>query len=169
MSAVQSVAGYGSERDEVQRAAVRESITAGAALTGPYVAMNVAAAFIAGFGLMENSPAVIIGAMLIAMLFGPIVGISMALAEADLRLLSRAFFAEVVGAVCVVAVGLLIGFSTRHLVIGSEILNRTAPGLLDLLIALVGGLDMLNPVDRVHACYHLPEHAIAPAVVERII
>lgn len=140
MSAVQSAAGGGSERDEVQRAAVRESVTAGAALTGPYVAMNVAAAFIAGFGLMENSPAVIIGAMLIAMLFGPIVGISMALAEADLRLLSRAFFAEVVGAICVLAVGLLIGFSTRHLVIGSEILNRTAPGLLDLLIALVGGL-----------------------------
>jgi uncharacterized hydrophobic protein (TIGR00271 family) len=102
--------------------------------------MNLAAAFIAGFGLMENSPAVIIGAMLIAMLFGPIVGISMALAEADLRLLGRAFFVEVVGAVCVLAVGLLIGFSTRHLVIGSEILNRTAPGLLDLLIALVGGL-----------------------------
>src|SRR5271165_4998415 len=95
---------------------------------------------IAGFGLMENSPAVIIGAMLIAMLFGPIVAIAMALAEADLRLLTRAVVAEVVGVVCVLAVGLLIGFSTRHLVIGSEILNRTAPGLLDLLIALVGGL-----------------------------
>jgi len=140
MSTVMSAAGPSPETIEAQRAAIRESVTAGAALTGPYVAMNVAAAFIAGFGLMENSPAVIIGAMLIAMLFGPIVGISMALAEADLRLLSRAFFAEVVGAVCVLAVGLLIGFSTRHLVIGSEILNRTAPGLLDLLIALVGGL-----------------------------
>ena len=74
------------------------------------------------------------------MLFGPIVGISMALAEADLRLLARALVAEIVGAVCVLAVGLLIGVSTRHLVIGSEILNRPVPGLLDLLIALVGGL-----------------------------
>jgi len=123
-----------------RRAAICESVIAGAALTGPYLGMNVAAAFIAGFGLMENSPAVIIGAMLIAMLFGPIVGIAMALAKADLRLLSRALVAEAVGAVCVFAVGCLIGLVTRHLTIGSEILNRTAPNLLDLLIALVGGL-----------------------------
>src|SRR5580700_4117419 len=68
---------------EVRRRAIRESVIAGAALTGPYLAMNVAAAFVAGFGLMENSPAVIIGAMLIAMLFGPIIGIAMALAKAD--------------------------------------------------------------------------------------
>jgi len=102
--------------------------------------MNGAAAFIAGFGLMENSPAVIIGAMLIAMLFGPIVGIAMALAEADLRLLRQTLAAEVVGAACVVGVGCFIGLSTRHLEIGSEILNRSAPNLLDLLIALVGGL-----------------------------
>src|SRR5271167_239900 len=87
MSAVLSAAGPNPGTTEAQRAGIRESVTAGAALTGPYVAMNVAAAFIAGFGLMENSPAVIIGAMLIAMLFGPIVAIAMALAEADLRLL----------------------------------------------------------------------------------
>src|SRR5271169_2788843 len=125
---------------EHRRAVISESVISGAALTGSYIAMNVAATLIAGFGLLENSPAVIIGAMLIAMLFGPIVGIAMALAEADLPLLGRALQAEVVGAVCVLAVGFLIGLSTRHLVIGSEILDRTAPGLLDLLIALVGGL-----------------------------
>ena len=140
MNAAQSAAILGRGTTAAQHAAIRESVTAGAALTGPYLAMNIAAAFIAGFGLMENSPAVIIGAMLIAMLFGPIVGIAMALAEADLRLLGQALVAEFVGAACVLAVGLLIGFSTRQLVIGSEILNRTAPSLLDLLIALVGGL-----------------------------
>ena len=126
--------------NEARRAAIRESVIAGAALNSSYLAMNVAAAFIAGFGLMENSPAVIIGAMLIAMLFGPIIGIAMAIAIADLRLLGRAVVAEVIGAACVLAVGCLIGLSTRHLTIGSEILNRTAPNLLDLLIALIGGL-----------------------------
>src|SRR5271157_3293448 len=64
MSAVLPAAGPSLETTEAQRAGIRESVTAGAALTGPYVAMNMAAAFIAGFGLMENSPAVIIGAML---------------------------------------------------------------------------------------------------------
>jgi len=140
MSAAQPAEVLNCQTTGARRAAIRESVTAGAGLTRPYLAMNVGAAFIAGFGLMENSPAVIIGAMLIAMLFGPIVGIAMALAEADLRLLRRTLAAEVVGAACVVAVGCLIGLSTRHLEIGSEILNRTAPNLLDLLIALVGGL-----------------------------
>jgi len=137
MSAAQPAGAPNYQTTDARRAAIRESVTAGAALTRPYLAMNVAAAFIAGFGLMENSPAVIIGAMLIAMLFGPIVGIAMALAEADLRLLRRALAAEVVGAACVVGIGCLIGLSTRHLEIGSEILNRSAPNLLDLLIALV--------------------------------
>src|SRR6478672_9589017 len=122
MSAAESTVGPDLETTRIERAGVRKSVAAGAALTGPYLAMNVAAAFIAGFGLMENSPAVIIGAMLIAMLFGPIVGIAMALAEADLRLLRRTLAAEVVGAACVVGVGCLIGLSTRHLGIGSEIL-----------------------------------------------
>ena len=54
--------------------------------------MNLAAALIAGFGLIENSPATIIGAMLIAMLYGPIVGIGLGLAEADLQLLGRSLF-----------------------------------------------------------------------------
>jgi len=140
MNAAQPAAKTNLQIIETQRATIRKSVTDGAALTGPYLATNVAAAFIAGFGLMENSPAVIIGAMLIAMLYGPILGIAMALAEADLRLLGRALVAEVVGAICVLAIGCVIGVSTRQLVVGSEILDRTAPNLLDLLIALVGGL-----------------------------
>jgi uncharacterized hydrophobic protein (TIGR00271 family) len=102
--------------------------------------MNLAAALIAGFGLIENSPAVIIGAMLIAMLYGPIVGIALGLAEANLRLLGRSFLSEIVGAALVLAAGWVIGISTRDLTIGSEILGRTSPNLIDLLIALVGGL-----------------------------
>jgi uncharacterized membrane protein len=69
---------------EVKRAATRESVAAGASLTASYLAMNVVAALIAGFGLMENSPAVILGAMLIAMLYGPIVGIALGLARRSL-------------------------------------------------------------------------------------
>jgi uncharacterized hydrophobic protein (TIGR00271 family) len=125
---------------EARRAAIRESVTSGAALNGSYLAMNLAATLIAGFGLLENSPAVIIGAMLIAMLFGPIVGIALALAEADLPLLRRSLVSEIAGAACVMAVGLVIGISSRDLTIGNEILSRTSPSLLDLFIGLVGGL-----------------------------
>ena len=120
--------------------AIHKSIASGAALSAAYLAMNVAAALIAGFGLIENSPAVIIGAMLIAMLYGPIVGIGLGLAEADLQLLGRSLLAEIVGAVCVLAAGFLIGIASRDLAIGSEILARTSPSMVDLLVALVGGL-----------------------------
>ena len=125
---------------EAQRIAVRESVSSGAALTGAYLMMNAAATLIAGFGLLENSPAVIIGAMLIAMLFGPIVGVALGLAEANLPLLGRSLLAEIAGAGWVLAIGYGIGMATRELSIGSEILSRTSPSILDLLIGLVGGL-----------------------------
>jgi uncharacterized hydrophobic protein (TIGR00271 family) len=131
----------GSSRVTVeQRNATREAVRSGAALTGAYLAMNAAATLIAGFGLFENSPAVIIGAMLIAMLFGPILGIALGLAEADMRLLRRSLVSEIVGVLWVLAIGFGIGLGFRDLPIGSEILSRTSPGTLDLLIALVGGL-----------------------------
>ena len=122
------------------RSAIREAIGSGATLSASYVAMNVAAALIAGLGLMENSPATIIGAMLIAMLYGPIVGIGLGLAQADLRLLGRSLFAEIVGAAFVLASGFLIGMASRDLVIGNEILGRTSPSMVDLLVGFVGGL-----------------------------
>lgn len=127
-------------RNESQRVATREAVTSGAALTGSYLAMNAAATLIAGFGLLQNSPAVIIGAMLIAMLFGPIVGIALGLAEANLPLLGRSFVSEVAGVAWVLAIGYTVGMAFGGIPIGSEILSRTSPTSLDLLIGLVGGL-----------------------------
>jgi len=127
-------------RSEAQRSATRESVNAGSGLTGSYLAMNAAATLIAGLGLLQNSPAVIIGAMLIAMLFGPIMGMALGLAEGDLPLLARSFFSEIVGAAVVLALGYVTGIAGHRLLMGSEILSRTAPNLLDLLTGLVGGL-----------------------------
>jgi uncharacterized hydrophobic protein (TIGR00271 family) len=127
-------------KSEAQRAATRENVIAGAGLTGAYMAMNAAAALIASFGLLQNSPAVIIGAMLIAMLYGPIVGIALGLAEASTSLLGRSLLSEISGATWVWIIGYVVGVATPGITIGSEILSRTAPNILDLLIALVGGL-----------------------------
>jgi uncharacterized hydrophobic protein (TIGR00271 family) len=126
--------------NESQRAATREAVTSGAAITGSYLAMNAAATLLAGFGLLQNSPAVIIGAMLIAMLFGPIVGIALGLAEANMPLLARSLVSEVVGVIWVLIIGYVLGTASHSLSIGSEILSRTSPTVLDLLIGLVGGL-----------------------------
>lgn len=132
--------GFDFRRNEAQRAATREAVTSGASLTGAYLAMNAAATLIAGFGLLQNSPAVIIGAMLIAMLFGPIVGIALGLAEADMPLLGRSLVSEIAGAAWVFAIGYGVGTASHQISIGSEILSRTSPTILDLLIGVVGGL-----------------------------
>jgi uncharacterized hydrophobic protein (TIGR00271 family) len=101
--------------------------------------MNAAATLIAGYGLLANSEAVIIGAMLIAMLYGPILAIGLAFAELDAELLVRAAIAEVIGVAWVLTIGLMIGFVHWKIPISDQILARTTPNLLDLMIALTGG------------------------------
>lgn len=135
-----SLINFSYSKSEAQRTATRETVAAGAGLTGAYMAMNAAAALIASFGLLENSPAVIIGAMLIAMLYGPIIGIALGLAEASESLLGRSLLSEILGATLVWIIGYVVGAAASGIPIGSEILSRTAPNILDLLIALVGGL-----------------------------
>ena len=122
-----------------RRILTRRSAEDAAALSGPYLLMNAAATLIAGFGLFEDSPAVIIGAMLIAALLGPIQGIAMALSEADLKLLRTSLIAEAAGAAFVLVLGIGLGTIDRTSPLGHEILSRTAPNILDLLIGLVGG------------------------------
>src|SRR6516162_8909998 len=120
------LSGFSFRRNEAQRSATRESVASGSVLTGPYLAMNAAATLLAGFGLLQNSPAVIIGAMLVAMLYGPIVGIALGLAEANVTLLGRSLVAEVVGVIWVLTIAYVLGIASRGLSIGSEILNRTS-------------------------------------------
>ena len=140
MDAKHLLARFDPRRSVAQREATRRAVAAGSALTGSYLLMNAAATMMAGLGLLQNSVVVIIGAMLIAMLFGPILGIALGLAEADLRLVGRSLVSEIVGVLWVLVIGFGIGLAFRGLPIGSEILSRTSPGTLDLLIALVGGL-----------------------------
>ena len=134
------ISGFSFRRDQAQRSATRELVASGSVLTGPYLAMNAAATLLAGFGLLQNSPAVIIGAMLVAMLYGPLVGIALGLAEANLPLLGRSLRTEIAGALWVLVVSYVVGMASRNLSIGTEILSRTSPNILDLLIGFVGGI-----------------------------
>jgi uncharacterized hydrophobic protein (TIGR00271 family) len=122
-----------------RRAQTRQAVEDAAAGGSSYLLMNTAATLIAGFGLFEDSPAVIIGAMLIAALLGPIQGLALALAESDLKLLRVSLTAEILGAALVMALGFALGTIDRTSPLAHEILARTAPNILDLLIGLVGG------------------------------
>lgn len=118
---------------------VRAKIRNDAKFSGAYLVMNALAATIASYGLFANSPAVVIGAMIIALLLGPIVGVSLALVDSDMKALLRSLLTVVAGAAGVVATAFIIGTLHKDIPITAEITARTVPNLLDLMIALAGG------------------------------
>jgi len=125
--------------DLAHQETIRQNIRDSAALNVPYLIMNALAAVVACYGLLENSVAVIIGAMLIATLMGPITGMALALVDREQPLLRKALIAEVGGVILVLTLGFLIGKIHAEMTLGSEIMGRTAPNILDLIIALAGG------------------------------
>ncbi len=100
----------------------------------------VFSAGIATFGLVLNSPAVIIGAMLISPLMGPIMATGLSLAVGDLYLSIKAVGNLVVSVAMAVALSAFIVWLLPFHSATSEILARTNPNLLDLGIAVFSGL-----------------------------
>ncbi|MCR5076738.1 MAG: TIGR00341 family protein [Prevotella sp.] len=99
----------------------------------------VFAIFIASLGLNVNSTAVIIGAMLISPLMGPIIGMGLAIGVSDLELLKRSIKNYLVATVISVLTATLYFLITPLTEAQSELLARTSPTLYDVLIALCGG------------------------------
>lgn len=118
---------------------IRLSIQAGALSTKTFFIMNTLAAIIAGYGLLANSPAVVIGAMLVAMMLGPISGVALALIDNRRILLGTSLKTLIGGVGAVIAVGVVLGFIHNNISMTDEILGRTQPNIMDLMIALAGG------------------------------
>ena len=120
---------------------------------------------IAAYGLLSNSAAVIIGAMLVAPLMGPIFGIALALVAGDRHLLRAALSAEVIGVALSIALAVAIGILPFNLGTTSEMLARTTPTLYDLAIAFASGFAgaYASVQPRINAA--LPGVAIAVALV----
>ncbi len=119
---------------------VRENIREDASFSKAHLLMNALAATIASYGLFANSPAVVIGAMIVAMLLGPIVGISLALVDSDPKILLKSLLSLLSGIVAVLVTAFIIGTVHNDMPITSEIMARTVPNFLDLMIALTGGV-----------------------------
>lgn len=125
---------------EDSQSQILELVNDDGSLTPRYLLMVLMSCGIAILGLLQNSPAVIIGAMLISPLMGPIMLFGFALCTVDYRLLKKALAALLVGT----ALG--IGFSMVVVLLSpltdptSELLARTQPNLFDLLVAVFSGL-----------------------------
>ncbi len=118
---------------------LRESLLEESQLTQNYLVLSLGSCLLSTFGLIINSAAVIIGAMIIAPLMLPLRGFAFATLEGDIELLRRSFisviFATLLSVFCSSIVGLIISLPE----FGGEILSRTQPTLIDLLIAIVAG------------------------------
>ena len=133
--------------------------------SGSFYVMVALATVIAGYGLLADSAAVVVGAMLVAPLMGPIFGISLSLASGNRRLLRASLQSEILGIVLAVGIGVLIGLSPFRLPVGTEWLARTQPTLFDLAIALAAGLAGAYALVDERMSPALPGVAIAVAVL----
>ena len=96
------------------------------------------AIIIASIGLNVNSTAVIIGAMLISPLMGPIVGAGFALGTYDFALLKKSIKNLLIATVVSLIVSALYFYLSPFKDVQSELLSRTAPNIYDVLIAFFG-------------------------------
>src|SRR5690348_5680818 len=85
------------DRPDGGREPVRTQIRDGAALDGPYLIMNVLATALACYGLLADNLTAVIGAMVVAQLLGPIMGIALSLVDGDDLLLRKGLLTLVVG------------------------------------------------------------------------
>ena len=123
------------------------------------------AIIIASVGLNVNSPAVIIGAMLISPLMGPIVGAGFALGIYDFTLLKKSLRNLLIATIVSLTVSTLYFFISPFKDVQSELLARTAPNIYDILIAFFGGIVGVIAVTRVEKGNPIPGVAIATALM----
>lgn len=151
--------------DKEHEAETIEQIRSGVSFHGSNLWVLVFAIFIASLGLNVNSTAVIIGAMLISPLMGPIIGMGLAIGIGDLPLLKSSiknYFVATVISVLTAMIYFLISPLTEA---QSELLARTSPTLYDVLIALCGGAAGILALSTRGKGNVLPGVAIATALM----
>ncbi|PJZ83869.1 DUF389 domain-containing protein [Leptospira harrisiae] len=125
--------------DDLDKPGTIESIQKGAELKGSNLWTLIFAIFIASIGLNVNSTAVIIGAMLVSPLMGPIVGIGFAAATNDFDNLKKFLRALALATLASITTSFIYFSLSPISEAQSELLARTSPTIYDALIAIFGG------------------------------
>ncbi len=146
--------------------AAQASIISNISFRGPNVWILAVAIIIASVGLNVNSIPVIIGAMLISPLMGPIMGIGLALGINDTNLLKRAFInLLVMTGISIMASTFFFVLSPLSLEEPTELLARTNPTIYDVFIALFGGFAVIFEICRKEKGTVIAGAAIATALM----
>lgn len=154
-------------RDEVNAIVFFEGERAPARLGG-FALMMLFASVISASGVLADSTAVVIGAMLIAPLINPMMGMGLALVTGWPNRLGRSTLVVVAGSMIAIVTGWLLAAMTDlgvGLDTNSQIISRSSPGLIDLVIAVAAGAAGAYALSRKEASSSLPGVAVAIALV----
>jgi len=144
---------------------VSKDILGSAVATVDFYVLIVLASIIASLGLLQNSAAVIIGAMLVAPLMSPILAMAMAMVVGDYGQLIEAAESTAKGVTLAIIVGMAVVLLSPLDQITDQILARTEPTVLDLGVALASGAAAGYAMSRKEVSAALPGVAIAAALV----
>jgi uncharacterized hydrophobic protein (TIGR00271 family) len=144
---------------------LREAMSDSARPGANFFVLIVLSSIIATLGLLLNSPAVVIGAMLVAPLMSPILGFSLGMVLGDVRLIRLSVEAMFKGVALALVLAVLIGILSPIKDLTEEIMARTQPTLLDLTVALASGMAGAYALSRDEVSAALPGVAIAAALM----
>lgn len=136
---------------EAQLEILRQNLLEDSQVNLNYLFLTITACLIATGGLLLNSPAAIIGAMIVAPLMLPMRGLALGALEGDVSLFRRSILSIFMGALTAVALSWMIGrmAGIPETEFSAEIIARTQPTLIDLAIAIaagaVGGFAKIRP------------------------
>lgn len=168
------------QMDRETRRTLTDSLTTYSKLDFEFIALICSATFLASFGLVQNSAAVIIGAMLVAPLMTPILGAGLSLAQGNRPLFAKSLKTIIVGFVAALLTSAVFGCLLRWtpneflhrdgsgVWLTQEMWSRTTPGILDFLVGAVGGSAAAFARTRGHLSSALAGAAIAAALVPPI-
>lgn len=122
------------------RSLILASVARDARLDKKFLLLIILASAIATLGLLQSSTAVVIGAMLVSPLMGPIMGVGFGLATIESNLIRRSLVTLAAGMAVAVLVAMLIIWLSPINDVTPELRARTQPTLLDLGVAVVGGI-----------------------------
>ncbi|MZK52119.1 TIGR00341 family protein [Clostridium beijerinckii] len=141
-----------------KRKLVYDSIKMESSIGVTYFLLVILAAVVATLGLLTNSTAVIIGAMLISPIMSPIIGMSFSMTLGDSKMFSRSIKGIILGTVVAITVSVFITLFIPSRSLTPEILSRTKPTIIDLVIALASG------AAGAYTMCHKKESSVIPGV-----
>lgn len=152
-------------KDKDNELATVESIRKGVEFKGSNLWILILAIFMASLGLNVNSTAVIIGAMLISPLMGPIMGVGLSVGINDFELMKRSLKSFLITTAFSVTTATIYFSITPIAEAQSELLARTSPSIYDVFIALLGGLAGVIALSTKEKGNVIPGVAIATALM----